>query len=680
VSTEISGKLDSLILDSFVDVHAIALDADTLGNLKANLTYDNHVLKIGDFNFQHSDNSYFSLKGEMALPKKKDQQGKFIFDDSDQLALDCEFKGIRISDYPFFKKYNFPVQGTFDGSIKLEGTAKNPRGTYLLSGNRVIYQDYSVRSFKLDGRILPSRLTLDLGEINLLNSDIKVNGYTFLHLDLNNPDEIFLDKRFGLFVKMQEDTVNFISLLTPEVDELTGKIDFTARLGGTWDYPSLIEAEADISNGKLYLTKVENPVTNIEFEASLKNNKLEILTGTARMAGESENRNIFQKFTAFIFSPFRKLLFPTRKQGQIAISGDVDLSRLQRPKVNLHVKTNRAYVNYFLENTQLVVSTNNLHISGRDTITVQGDVTVNKGQVNLDLKESEKNLLLSPAVRETPPYLAYMLNVSIPGNFYVRSEATFNSFEMLLNGDLQIIQEPRGLLEASGNLEVPKGKYYQFEEFDISNGQVSFTNPKELPQLDINAEKRKYGYLFQLHVQGPLNNPVKDIRIYDLDTQQDITYLYPETKDQISLLLFGVTFKDLGSSVVLEKGQEMLNQALVSQIEREARRFIGLDEIRMEGQQNILDFSNRRLNQDLGESTLSLGKYLSPRLYLEYTTQLSSAGLPGLGNIPTPRLAWEAGNQIYLEYRINKNWSISTYYEKREYDKIKFDINWRLNF
>jgi hypothetical protein len=235
----------------------------------------------------------------------------------------------------------------------------------------------------------------------------------------------------------------------------------------------------------------------------------------------------------------------------------------------------------------------------------------------------------------------------------------------------------------SGNLDVPKGKYFQFEEFSIRNGRVEFINPKELPELNLSAEKKKYGYLFQLNVEGNLNNPVKEIRIFDLNTREDVTHLYPETKDQIALLLFGITFEEIGGSagtVALEKGGEVVNQALIGLIEREARRFIGLDEIRVESEGGIIDFTNLRLNQPSENSVISLGKYLMPNLYLEYRTQLGSTGASSLGNAPTPQLGWEAGNQIYLEYRINRNWSVSSFYAKEISNKFKIDVSWRHTF
>ena len=108
--------------------------------------------------------------------------------------------------------------------------------------------------------------------------------------------------------------------------------------------------------------------------------------------------------------------------------------------------------------------------------------------------------------------------------------------------------------------------------------------------------------------------------------------------------------------------------------------FIGLDEIRVENPEGFIDFTNLRLNQPSEQSAISLGKYLMPNLYLEYKTQLRSPGVTGTGEAPTPRLGWEAGNRIYLEYRINRNWSVSSFYVKQIYDKFKIDISWRYSF
>ncbi|RMF60440.1 MAG: hypothetical protein D6748_04085, partial [Calditrichaeota bacterium] len=310
---------------------------------------------------------------------------------------------------------------------------------------------------------------------------------------------------------------------------------------------------------------------------------------------------------------------------------------------------------------------------GRDTISITGDVLVKEGDVEFVFEETEKNILLSPRIREEPPFLKYDLDVEILPNFYVRSNQTLNSFNIQIAGNIRIIQQPRSLLEMYGSLET-EGKYFiQGEDFEIQSGKIDFVNPKELPELNLFAQKRKNDLTFNLHVRGKLSAPEKELTI--MDARGNVLN-YPDVKDQMALLLFGVTFNELSSgtdSLLISKGEQILTQAIVSTIENEARTFTGLDQIRLETQES---FFRNRLNRP---PTLSLGKYLTPKLYLEYKTQLAASGI---ANIPKPQLSWEAGNQIYLQYRINRNWSFSTIFQKTQEgnDKVRVDISWQINF
>jgi hypothetical protein len=151
----------------------------------------------------------------------------------------------------------------------------------------------------------------------------------------------------------------------------------------------------------------------------------------------------------------------------------------------------------------------------------------------------------------------------------------------------------------------------------------------------------------------------------------------------MALLIFGVRFQELsglGQSAFLQKGEEVLAQTLINQLETEARYFTGLDRIRISSQEADEDYIGIPEDENNQVQTLALGKYIAPNLYLEYQTKLSY--VPGLASFPKPSLAWESGNQIYLKYRISKNWSLSSFYQKtlRGNDKVQFDVNWQLDF
>jgi hypothetical protein len=683
ISVILSGSPDSLNVEGLMEMRNLIFGEDSIGNVWSNFNYSNNEIEIEKFDFIHSPESYFSLSGNIKLPSKKLSTEKLKIISNERINLQMNFKNIKLGDYPFFSDRNYPFDGIFSGDLDVRGTVRNFNGTYMLNAQNFQYREYEVESIDLNGTMLPEGIVLERGMVNFQGTSIRISGQKPLNWNYQNIKDIFSDKSFNLKVAIKDDSLKFLNVLTPEIDLLVGDINIHMDIGGTFDSPKLINGLMEISDGILYLSKVENPLEEVQFSAVVEKEVFRIKKCKAKTSGYVENTGFLSSVTDVLLYPIRKLFLGQQARNEISVTGEIDFSNLIKPDINFKLSANQIYINYFLENTELLLSTNNFAISGRDTLSITGDVVIHKGEVDLDLKESEKNLLLISNVREKTPYLQYHLSVSIPGNFYIRSEALFNSFDMMLMGDLQIIQEPKGLLEIYGNLEVPKGKYFQFEEFRIRNGRIEFINPKELPKLNIFAEKNKYGYLFQLHVEGYLNNPIKEIRIFDPNTREDITHLYPETKDQIALLLFGMTFNEIGGSagsVALDKGQEVINKAIISKIEQEARRFIGLDEIRVESEGGLIDFTNLRLNQMSQNSAISLGKYLMPNLYVEYKTQLGTSGVSTLGGASSPKLDYEVGNQVFLEYRINRNWSVSSFYAKQLYDKFKIDISWRYAF
>ena len=674
--------IDRPEIDLEVELKDLSVDGRIFGNLQAQARLRQNRLEMKRLEFQQPGGGRVAFHGvlqwisdELSFTSLRDPRNAF--------ECQLQFEQFQFNDAAFFLRTNIPVQGQINGQLELTHTIGTPKGNYNFRLNRVQYGEYQFPYIEMEGRIQPRRILLDFARVNFLNTELRLNGWKAIQWNPQRPEQIFANRSFGLLCRIQEDSLNFLGIIEPEVDRIVGDIHVFLKLGGQIDRPRLLEAEASIKNGRIYLNKVANPITHVRFQSHLEDQYLIIdrFEGTAsRVAYE---RGFWSRVWRYVTRPLQFLGLVEEESGRIEGKGQIDLSDLFRPGYDLQLKAHQAYINYFIENLHLVFSTNNLRITGRDTIWVRGDLFIDEGDVELDIAETEKNLLLSPTVRENPPFVAYDLDVSLPGNFFIISNAPFNTFNLEISGDLQVIQEPRAPLEMNGYLEILKGKYFvQIEEFRIQEGRINFVNPKELPELHIVAQKRKYDLIFVLTVKGRLNNPVKEINIYDVrDPSQPLPY--PDVKDQMALLMFGVPFSELQSQIgtkLLEKGEEIITRTLISQIEKEARHFIGLDQIRIETNPNRSLLEDVRLNPE--PATLALGKYLTPKLYFEYKSQLASTRIPGLMNIPTPQLRWEAGNQIYLEYRMGRNWSFSSFYEKtiEGNARIKLDISWQINF
>ena len=123
-------------------------------------------------------------------------------------------------------------------------------------------------------------------------------------------------------------------------------------------------------------------------------------------------------------------------------------------------------------------------------------------------------------------------------------------------------------------------------------------------------------------------------------------------------------------------GEGVLNTSVETILERSAEKYIGLDRVEIQSSDKLVDIQSFKLNNGLKDASIALGKYISNNLYLEYRSQFAG------GSIPAPRLSWEPGNQIGLEYRINKNWSLDSYYSQtlQGNNKIKISLAWKMTF
>lgn len=674
----LDGDARNPVLTSSLNVADVQLDEAFMGDIEARIIYQDQALQVERLIYKYADSSYVDVSGTIQLASR-DTLLKNLLSPQNPVRLNVEIADINIRNYAFLFNANFPIEGTISGRVSLRGTMGAPVGAMKLTGSDAVVEKYEFPRFEITSRISSTMITIEPSLVNLLDTDIRIRGSKPIHWDLQDLGSFFKDKSFEAICEIEEDSLNFLYAFIPDVDRIIGAIQLSAEFGGDIDRPQLVGGAVDVQNGDLYLTMIENPIQDVRFAAHVRDQRLYIEAFEGRSPRVEIRQSFFRRMLRRWFTPVRRLVSGKTERGGIEATGFIDLARIDRPGFNIDVSLNDAYFHYFLENVRLVVTSDNLHIEGQDTITVSGNVLVREGNVELDIQESEKNLLLSETTRQTAPYLEYLLNVEIADNFFIRSNAAFNTFDIEIGGNVQIIQEPQGFLEMHGELNIIKGKYFiQFEDFDIRSGKIVFMNPKELPELNLTAEKQKSHYRFDLNVTGPLNNPIKEMRTTDLATNEEIY----EIKDQMALLIFGVRFEELGGlgqSAFLQKGEEVLAQTLINQFEKEARYFTGLDRIHITTQG-----SGEPDVDELGGpdevSTLALGKYLTPNLYLEYQTKLSY--VPGLASLPRPSLAWESGNVIYLKYRITQNWSLSSLYEKtlRGNDKVRFDVNWQIDF
>jgi translocation and assembly module TamB len=191
-----------------------------------------------------------------------------------------------------------------------------------------------------------------------------------------------------------------------------------------------------------------------------------------------------------------------------------------------------------------------------------------------------------------------------------------------LGGNITVRTDEAQISRGQGELNITEGKYLALgRKLDIARGRLLFNNvPVGDPGIDLRAQKVFPDVTAGVNVRGSLRSPRTSFFSEPAIPQSQI----------VSLILAGGSLETVQNSTragaarndLLAQGGAILAQQLGSKV--------GLEDISIES-----DLSN--------ETSLVLGKYLSPRLYVSYGISLA-----------------EAINTLKLRYTIGDRWTLKT--------------------
>ena len=194
-----------------------------------------------------------------------------------------------------------------------------------------------------------------------------------------------------------------------------------------------------------------------------------------------------------------------------------------------------------------------------------------------------------------------------------------------LSGSITVNSDDTGINRGSGELKVEEGKYLAYgRNLDIQRGRLLFSNGFiSDPGLDLRAVKKFPDITAGVNVRGTLRSPRMTFFSDPEVAQSQI----------VSLLLAGGSLESLqNSSDPGSRANAGRNDALMQGGAILAQQIGGRFDIEAGVEQ---DMSN--------ETSLVLGRYLSPRLYVSY----------GVGLV-------EAINTVKMRYTIGDHWTIKT--------------------
>jgi translocation and assembly module TamB len=501
---------------------------------------------------------------------------------------------------------NVEYQGTLNGSARVSATGGAP----FTGEARVDLVDSAIRhklasgrtdvitfgsgfvTMKADAAQLTGELRLDAAQRGLIAGRLRA--------ERTGADLMAAPMRGQL--QMATGELGFLTLYLPAIDRAAGRFDANLSFEGTLGSPRA-SGVIKLENAELDLYQMNLALRALDMEARIVANNLEYGAKAKAGAGSLTSSGKLE---------WRESL----PYGEINLAGE-NLRLVDVPEARIDASPDL-----------------NFRIAGRD-IFVKGEIKVPLARIqpadltNAVLPSADERMVGATEEVEKDPY-----RVTSEVTMTLGEKVSIDTYGLTghITGSITERTLPGEPSRATGELQVKDGQYVALaRKLDIERGRLIFSGGLLVdPAVDIRAVKIFPDVKAGVNVRGSLREPRLTFFSEPSIPQSQI----------VSLLLAGGTLESAQSADragTPGATQEVASQAaalLAAQIGGK----IGLQDISVESQGRKSD--DGRLSND---TSLVLGKYLSPRLYVSWGISLTE-------NI----------NTIKMRYTLDDNWTIKT--------------------
>ena len=386
---------------------------------------------------------------------------------------------------------------------------------------------------------------------------------------------------------LQTSEANLVTLYVPDIDRAAGHLDADLKLAGTAGTPE-VSGTVKVSDGELDVYQINLSLRQISMQAQLTDNGVDFNGGAHAGKGQVSASGHLEWRRLLPYGKFHlvgtNLRVADLPEAQIDASPDLDFA-VNGHKIEVTGKVTVPYA----------------RIQPRD---ITGAVHVSPDEVIVGSEpdgSSERFEVLSTitlALGDRVNVDAMGLTARLIGSVTIRS-----GYDPITRG--------------TGELSVAEGKYAAFaRQLDIQRGRLIFTGgPINNPGIDVVAQKVYPDVTAGVNVRGTLAQPHISFFSDPPLPQQQVA----------SLILAGGSIESSqnASNAALGQGAALLAAQLGSHV--------GIPDVSLE------------TDPLLNETSLVLGRYLSPRLYVSYGVSLT-----------------EQLNTLKMRYTLGDHWTIRT--------------------
>lgn len=431
--------------------------------------------------------------------------------------------------------------------------------------------------------MVDSSVSLDAGEV----------GTVRIKLDAERSTARWQDMPVRGELHAQTAELGFISLYAPEIDRVAGKLATDLAISGTLGTP-LIDGHLKLSDAELDLYQVNLAMRAAQIEADLMKNGLNF-KGFARVGNGS------------VTAGGRLEWRDAQPYGRFRLEGD-NLRVVDVPEAQIEASPALDF-----------------KIDGRH-IEVTGAVKVPYAKiVPADLTNAVRSSSDEILVGQEPPDPSKRFEVDTGISLTLGDKVTIDTLGLTarLTGTITLRSGTEEITRGSGELQIPEGKYAAYgRRLDVERGRLVFSGgPVNNPGVDIRAVKEYPDVKAGVNVRGTLLQP-------------RLTFFSEPSLPQsqiVSLILAGGGLESAQArgNQQNQAGNEALAQGSAILAQQLGAR-VGIEDVSLES--NLAN-----------ETSLVLGKYLSPRLYVSYGISFT-----------------EQLNTLKLRYSLSDRWTVKT--------------------
>jgi len=607
-------------------------------------TRDKVLLRMSPSIKIDSDNEGIRVTGQVGIEGGGKIEGHFFSTDQAKVklpesgSLKLTWNDINIAQIGPWMPRALNVRGKVSG--KIEGRLA-PGNRFDISGDtRASGASFSWRGEGGFVRSSADRINLDFvwKDSSLKGSiDLRFDGNGKVQSTFNLPVPahfpITYDKSgpMEILAKGEVNELGMVTVLLPGiVEETSGKLVFDFRQTGTWLQPRRT-GHVRLENSTLYLPATGVRIKDIVTDASLADNVIELKSFMARSgAGSLRGKG------TFVLKEWHIEHFKVQLNGE-------QFQIIYLPELELFANPDITFEG-----------------SGKK-VTIRGTVLLPEGAVrdrqDKGVIRASEDVIVSDRSKKVSKPLQTAIDAEISVVFGDKVRIAIEGLVGRLTGRVLLTGQDPARILGKGTIKIVDGKFDSYGvKLDITRGNITLDGgPVDRASLDIMAIKTfNPGSFDQIRagvtVTGLALEPL--IKLYSEPAMAD--------SDILSYLLFGKPLRAGGSpdqtAILMKSAGVLFGSSGGAGIQEQIQQRLGLDTLEVTEGPSSTYASSRTTEGTMERSLVTVGKYLSPRLYVSYGRSVFSDEY-----LVSAR--YSLGRRVDIETRTGTQTSVDLYYK-----------------